>query len=136
MAILEFAETLENNDVDIGVVCIMSHGEEDSIETADNLTVKIEADILNRFGNSYCPSMIGKPKLFLFQACRGDEVDPGMSIKMGTRSAVTDSVKKVPTTLNDSIMAFSTIPHHVAYRKSEGSPFIKIVCEVFQSYDH
>ena len=35
MAILEFAETLENNDVDIGVVCIMSHGEEDSIETAD-----------------------------------------------------------------------------------------------------
>merc|ERR1711892_634084 len=93
MAILDFTQQIENNNVDVCIVCIMSHGDEDSIVTSDNLTVKIEADILDRFANSYCQNMVGKPKLFLFQACRGEEVDPGMLVETGSRSTATDSVK-------------------------------------------
>jgi len=137
LAILNFVEQLGNNEVGVSFVVIMSHGDEDSIETSDNKTVKIEADILNRFANSNCEKMIGKLEVFLFQACRGEEEDPGMFLKTGSRSTATDSVKKVATVLNDSFVASSTIPHHVAYRNRErGSHFIRIVCDVLEKYAH
>ena len=89
----DFVDQLENNSVDICFVCIMSHGEDDDkLVTADNQTVKIDREILDRFRNDKCKNMIGKPKLFLFQACRGREEESAM-VKTGSRSAVTDSPK-------------------------------------------
>ena len=135
--ILDFVDELENNAVDVCLVCIMSHGADDGkIVTADSKMVNIEADILDRFKNKHCKTMIGKPKVFLFLACRGEESDAGVMLTpTGSRSAVTDSSsasKMVTEQLNDSFVAFSTTPHHVSYRSTAGSPFITITCQVLR----
>ena len=132
-AILDFVEQLENNDADLSLVCIMSHGGEDNkIAAADNNYVNIEVDILDRFQNKFCKKMIGKPKVFLFQACRGGEKDAGVMVPTGSRSAVTDSSGIVTEQRNDSFEAYSTTPHHVSYRYTNGSPFITITCQVIK----
>ena len=135
--ILDFVDELENNAVDVCFVCIMSHGADDGkIVTADSKMINVEADILDRFKNKHCKTMIGKPKVFLFLACRGEESDAGVMLTpTGSRSAVTDSSsasKMVTEQLNDSFVAFSTTPHHVSYRSTAGSPFITITCQVLR----
>ena len=37
-----------------------------------------------RFNNMFCPKLKGKPKFFLIQACRGDDVDFGLSPDIST----------------------------------------------------
>ena len=122
--IKEFASELDQDKTEICIICIMSHGDRESIQAVDRGKVNIETDILDQFSNGACPTMIGKPKVFLFQACRGNAEDPGML-------AETDSLIEA-TVLNDAIIAFPSVPNFVAYRTSNyGSLFIKTVCDVF-----
>merc|ERR1712179_100599 len=139
---LKFTEKLENNDVDVCFVCIMSHGADDGvILSADLKLINIEHDILDRFNNKYCKAMRGKPKVFLFLACRGRDKDKGVIVlnPTGSSSAAADSLpptKMITEQLNDSFVAFSTTPHHVSYRAKDGSPFITITCQVLKDEAH
>lgn len=70
-----FARKEELNKADCVVVIFMSHGgegesEEDTeIMGTDGLGLKTK-EIVGYFYNDFCPAMIDKPKLFLFQSCR------------------------------------------------------------------
>ena len=56
------------------VVIILSHGNDGGlINAADGKSVSTEY-VLRRFNNDACPALKGKPKFFILQACRGDEV--------------------------------------------------------------
>ena len=123
-AIDKFKEQLDKSDSDMCVVCIMSHGDEETIKSSDNCSIIIQNHIVGRFSNSSCKSMNGRPKVFLFQTCRGHEESNSVTVK----SAETFTV---PPDLDDLLMAFSTIPHYVAHKLMVGSPFIRIFCEVF-----
>lgn len=78
----ELLETLkevsreDHTDNDCLVVVVMSHGEHGILYARDN---KYNVDSLwkNFLGNS-CPSLIGKPKMFFIQACRGEKFDEGV----------------------------------------------------------
>ena len=63
-------------NIDMSVVCIMAHGKLGQVTGADGGEVKIEW-VLEQFNNENCPSLIGKPKFFIFVACRGVPGAPG-----------------------------------------------------------
>ena len=42
--------------------------------------VDIERDVIALFGGDNCPNLNGKPKLFFFQACRGEKMDSGAQV--------------------------------------------------------
>ena len=57
------------------IVIILSHGNDGGlINAADGKVVSTEY-VLRRFNNDACPALKGKPKFFVLQACRGDEVN-------------------------------------------------------------
>ena len=59
---------------DCFVCVILSHGSKDGIYETDEEVINIEA-ITPLFRRDECPSLEGKPKIFLIQACRGNQRD-------------------------------------------------------------
>ena len=52
----------------------MGHGSAGGrLYLSDNKPIKISTDIVNQFDGGNCPALSGKPKIFLFQACRDGE---------------------------------------------------------------
>ena len=66
----EFSELADHKHADACVVCILSHGEEGYIFGTDGRKILLDS-ILSLFDNSHCKNLIGKPKIFIVQACRG-----------------------------------------------------------------
>lgn len=58
-------------------VIILSHGSEHGIYGTDGMEVHLEDEIISCFDNRNCKTMIGKPKVFVIQACRGAAKDYG-----------------------------------------------------------
>lgn len=58
-------------------VFILSHGSEHGIYGTDGLEVYLESEIISCFDNRNCKAMLGKPKVFVIQACRGRAKDCG-----------------------------------------------------------
>lgn len=59
------------------VVILLSHGTESGIYGTDGIEVDIN-EMLTYFDNKKCKQMMGKPKVFIVQACRGREADFGV----------------------------------------------------------
>lgn len=53
------------------VVCLLSHGIENAIAGSDSRYVNVNK-LKYKFSYNYCPSLYGKPKIFIVQACQGD----------------------------------------------------------------
>lgn len=58
-------------------VFILSHGSEHGIYGTDGLEVYLDSEVITCFDNRNCPAMLGKPKVFVIQACRGRARDCG-----------------------------------------------------------
>ena len=59
--------------------------------------MNVSSDITSRrFNNQYCPNLKGKPKFFIIQACRGDDVDFGMLSPSPTSGKCTYKESPVP----------------------------------------
>lgn len=54
-------------------VFILSHGSEHGIFGSDGIEVCLESEIISNFDNRNCEAMVGKPKVFVLQACRGSK---------------------------------------------------------------
>ena len=59
------------------ILVILSHGRDSAIFASDGTCIPTE-EIYKKFNNENCPALMGKPKFFIIQACRGDETDAGM----------------------------------------------------------
>ncbi|XP_071479493.1 uncharacterized protein [Diadema antillarum] len=73
------------------VLVFMSHGVQEGIYGSDGVVISVE-DIKEMFSGKNCPSLIGKPKIFFFQACRGNKL---------TTSATDDRPLSVVSTSHD-----------------------------------
>jgi len=79
---------------DCFVCCVMSHGNENGVEGCD---AKVLAsgdeqmcplnDIISPFDGDKCTSLIGKPKVFFIQACRGHEMQSKVLVADGPGSS-------------------------------------------------
>ncbi|XP_071499126.1 uncharacterized protein [Diadema antillarum] len=70
------------------VLVFMSHGDREGICGKDGKVISVE-EIKDIFSGRNCPNLCGKPKIFFFQACRGDKV---------TTSAADKPVQPIPRT--------------------------------------
>ena len=110
---------------------ILSHGSKDGISGTDDEIINIEA-ITSLFRRDECPSLDGKPKIFLIQACRGNQQDrllvesDGKPVALPNPSLPADA---------DFLICFSSAPGHQSYRLPlVGSWFISSIFEVFKEH--
>ena len=126
---------------------IMSHGNEDYIVASDNEYISFE-EIMSPIKS--CKYLFNKPKIFLFQACRGDnkmERAGSASSRESSNELMSDDiemkknlkpshVKKIKTIFEeeaDLCVFFSTLPNHLSFSNdvAEGTIFINSFCDVF-----
>lgn len=114
----------DHSSADCLLVAVMSHGEPGLLYSRDR---KYPATHLwSYFTGDKCHSLIGKPKLFFIQACRGEKVDPGASVDDtdGYSMSYTIPIEA------DILVAYSTPEGYYSWRNpSQGSWFIQALCE-------
>ncbi|KAL2735833.1 caspase-3-like [Vespula squamosa] len=151
-----FSQRKDLQNVDSCFVIISSHGKKGEenyteIEGVDYYSFHSEykkvfcSDIMDCFTSEACPYLAEKPKVFVFQLCRGNKRQTITNIpKQVTDSSENHTVmnnarnilKEKPTrNYSDFLIAYATLPGHVAFRNNiTGSWFIQIFCEVFMNY--
>uniref|UniRef100_A0A669EVA7 Caspase-3 n=1 Tax=Oreochromis niloticus TaxID=8128 RepID=A0A669EVA7_ORENI len=117
----------EDHSNSASFVCILlSHGDEGVFFGTDG-SVALK-HLTSLFRGDRCKSLVGKPKLFFIQACRGTDLDPGIET-----DSETDGVK-IPVEA-DFLYAFSTAPGYYSWRNTmTGSWFIQSVCDMISKY--
>ena len=134
----------------------MSHGNGEGILGIDSEAIPVD-DITAKFqGGDQCPQLVTKPKLFFFQACRGDVDDKGYHVPRGPSSqdvyADSDNLQEMPVKLPsdaDFLIAYSTTKGYVSHRRftddtrfasahgeSLGSWFISCLVQVLRANSH
>nr|ACY95436.1 CARD caspase 2 [Hydra vulgaris] len=116
-------------------VCILSHGQEGVVYGIDG-TIDIK-EITGFFRGS---NLMGKPKMFFFQACQGSDYMDGVEPDTGRME--TDGPPEYGNEISlpteaDFIYAYSTVPGFYSWRNSaKGSWFIQALVEVFRKHAH
>nr|CAD7199277.1 unnamed protein product [Timema douglasi] len=104
--VIEEAARTDHSENDCFLLAVLSHGEM-GILYSNDAPYKPES-LWAFFTADKCPSLAGKPKIFIIQACQGDKLDPG--IKMRTEVDSKDSLGyKIPIH-SDFLIAYSTVP--------------------------
>lgn len=108
MNIIFIVAEMDHSDRDCLVVAVLSHGELGLIYAHD---AAYKADSLwQHFTADRCPTLAGKPKMFFIQACQGDKLDPGLSLKERTETDGQPAATfRIPAQA-DFLIAYSTIP--------------------------
>nr|AFM09714.1 caspase 3 [Oplegnathus fasciatus] len=109
-------------------VCVLlSHGDEGVFFGTDG-SVELKY-LTSLFRGDRCKSLVGKPKLFFIQACRGTDLDAGIEADSGD-----DGITKIPVEA-DFLYAFSTAPGYYSWRNTmTGSWFIQSLCDMISKY--
>ncbi|XP_042858386.1 caspase-3-like isoform X2 [Penaeus japonicus] len=104
------------------VVVVLSHGKDrQTFYTSDGNLLRV-GQVRDFFLEESCPQMKGKPKIFLFQMCRGED-EP--------TECETDSVDAPREPPRNMIVIYSTTEGFVSFRNVDsGSPFVNVFCEV------
>ncbi|XP_068134814.1 caspase-3-like [Hyperolius riggenbachi] len=112
------------------VCVILSHGDLDGFYIKDD-HIKWDS-LFQDFKPDKCPSLVGKPKLFFAQACRGNKRDSGVTCHSSGEDK--PIVNRIPEEA-DILCHYSTPPGYVAWRdKEEGSWFIQTLCEMLEKH--
>ncbi|XP_020824939.1 caspase-14 [Phascolarctos cinereus] len=119
-------------------VVLMAHGEEGILLGIDDNTIQL-SELFSMLTNENCQALRGKPKVFIVQACRGDQKDAGEVVQPaetgGTFVLSEEHPPKLPT-YTDTLHVFATVEGHIAYRHVEdGSFFIQTLTDVFTNME-
>lgn len=124
---------MDHSNSDCLLVAVLSHGDDGEIIYAHDCPYQISS-LWTQFTGDRCRTLVGKPKIFIIQACRGNELDAGLKVEK-------DGVARysIPTNA-DFLFAFATIPGFMSFRNTRnGSWFIRELCnelnENGQRYD-
>lgn len=122
----------DHTENDCLVVVVMSHGEQGVLYARDN---KYNVDSLwKNFIGTSCPSLIGKPKMFFIQACRGEQFDEGVALVARGPKDMVDSrhepvVYSIPA-MADLLVMYSTYDGYYSWRNpKQGSWFMQSLCK-------
>ncbi|XP_036359069.1 caspase-3-like [Octopus sinensis] len=125
---------LDHTNYNCFVCVILSHGEDDNQIYGIDDKVKLD-DLVEMLLPNRCPSLIGKPKLFFVQACRGTKLDSGAVMHdAGDVRVRHQNIKsqKVPLWA-DVLLAYSTVPGFYSWRNStNGSWFIQSLAHILE----
>lgn len=126
MKIMINAGKENHSDCDCFGVAVLSHGDSDviygvdSIITIDNFIAPIK----------HCKTLVGKPKIVIFQACRGTDLDSGIQSDAVGETGVKKDVLPLEA---DFLYAYSTVPGYFSWRNSsKGSWFVQALTQVLK----
>jgi len=129
MHCIEKAANQDHSDNDCVLVAVLSHGELGYIYAKDT-QYKLDT-IWTYFTAQHCPTLAGKPKLFFVQACQGDRLDPGVTMRKAQTETDGESSSmsyKIPVHA-DFLIAYSTVPGFYSWRNTtRGSWFMQSLC--------
>ncbi|XP_041638352.1 caspase-3-like [Cheilinus undulatus] len=127
---LMFQVSQEDHSQSASFACVLlSHGEEGGIYGTDGFE-KIE-NFTRYFKGDRCSTLVGKPKLFFIQACRGSDLDGGAMVETDSRA---EQIERIPVEA-DFLYAYSTAPGYYSWRNTtNGSWFMQALCEMLQRY--
>ncbi|XP_067249466.1 caspase-3b [Chanodichthys erythropterus] len=110
-------------------VCVLlSHGDDGKIFGTDDC-IELKR-LFALFRGDHCTSLVGKPKLFFIQACRGSDLDSGIE----TDGESDGETMRIPVEA-DFLYAYSTAPGYYSWRNvAHGSWFITSLCEMLSKY--
>ncbi|XP_076876033.1 caspase-3-like isoform X2 [Brachyhypopomus gauderio] len=107
---------------------ISSHGEEGIVFGADGRPVHL-GRIYSYFGGV---QMAGKNKLFLIQACRGNDLDDGVQMVETDGLSEDSSLSECLSVPPDTVAVYATPPGYSAFLHPTGSVFIQTFCELLE----
>ncbi|CAL7934037.1 unnamed protein product [Xylocopa violacea] len=124
---LERVASMNHSERDCLLVAVLSHGELGLLYAHDT-SYKPES-IWAYFTSDKCPTLAGKPKLFFIQACQGDKLDSGTTLKERTETdGQPASTFRIPCQA-DFLIAYSTVPGYYSWRNTtRGSWFMQSLC--------
>ncbi|XP_046527973.1 caspase-14 isoform X2 [Equus quagga] len=117
--------------VSCAFVVLMAHGVEGRLKGEDEQMVELES-LFQVLNNKNCQALKARPKVYIVQACRGEQRDPGETVGSdGIMMIAKDSPETIPT-YTDTLHIYSTVEGYIAYRHDkEGSCFIQTLVDVF-----
>lgn len=141
--VVHTAANTDHSKFDCFFMVFLSHGDDGVIYGTDG-TLDIKP-LTDQFAGKTCPSLIGKPKVFLFQACRGyNHEDPvekiteavkGVDVVDGIVDEVVVDAGVRPTLPNSSdfLFCYSVTEGFYSHRDTlYGSWYIQAFVEVFE----
>ncbi|XP_076240786.1 caspase-1 [Calliopsis andreniformis] len=132
-------ELAKDDHVDRDCICIfmLTHGTDKGYIYAKDDSYSL-TEIWKPFTADKCSSLAGKPKLFFFQACRGNQLDSGItaftaqSFRMSETDSTDSPFYKIPTHA-DFLLAYSTMEGFFSWRDTEeGTWYIQCLCDVIE----
>ncbi|KAK7573721.1 hypothetical protein V9T40_010912 [Parthenolecanium corni] len=130
-AVLDDLSAVDHNNCDCLLIAVLSHGEQNIIY-AKNMSYSTNV-LFDRFTPDKCPSLAGKPKIYVIQACQGDKLDGGVDVEVDKLDSGTHTYR-MPL-YADFLFAYSTIPGYYSWRNTQkGSWFIQAFCEEFNQH--
>uniref|UniRef100_A0A4W5NX36 Caspase-3-like n=1 Tax=Hucho hucho TaxID=62062 RepID=A0A4W5NX36_9TELE len=105
---------------------LSSHGEEGCVFGADGMPVRL-SHIFSCFNNTH---MKGKTKLFFIQACRGGELDDGVTVEMDSAGSdiIEDTLSQYLSIPMDTAVMYATVPGYGAFLHPLGAVFLQTFC--------
>ncbi|NXC03943.1 CASP6 protein, partial [Orthonyx spaldingii] len=139
---IDEASTDDHSNADCFVCVFLSHGEDDDIYAFD-AKIKIQT-ITDMFKGDKCQSLVGKPKIFIIQACRGDKHDDPVIAYDSTDSSCDSLVNETEVdaagvytlpAAADFIMCYSVAQGYYSHRDTlNGSWYIQDLCETLKKH--
>ncbi|XP_053535841.1 caspase-6 [Ictalurus punctatus] len=132
------AAAANHADADCFVCIFLTHGEEGKINAYDD-KIKIK-EITDYFRGDQCNSLVGKPKIFIFQACAGDKYEDAVTGMMAGDSDDEEEVEEAANIYTipagaDFLMCYSVAEGFYSFRDiNSGSFYIQDLCETVQQY--
>ncbi|XP_048843632.1 caspase-7 isoform X2 [Brienomyrus brachyistius] len=135
-ALLREASQEDHSNSSCFACILLTHGEESLVFGTDGLMPL--KTLTSLFRGDVCRSLVGKPKLFFIQACRGSQFDDGIETDAGppndTLETDANPRNKVPVEA-DFLFAYSTVPGYYSWRNpGRGSWFVQALCSVLKEF--
>ena len=134
--ILSEVAAMDHVKYDCLMVTILTHGDYGDVlygTTGGGIMIQ---EVIETFSGTRCPSLIGKPKIFIIQACRGRRHN--QTVELNDTCDIHESIDSgtsIHPSISDYLVAYSTIPGHVSIRNNtNGSIFITTLVKVLRQH--
>ena len=130
--ILKSEAEADHSNSDCLFVAMLTHGWENDKVWAQDMPFSTKT-FWTTFSSTDCPSLAGKPKIFLVQACRGEQTnEPVLVPKAGSQSS-SNVMISIPNHA-DCLLIFSSIPGFYSLRNTvRGSWLVQAFCRVMDA---
>ena len=136
-------ELSKSNDLfnhSVLVVAISSHGNANGLYGKDGDNLVTAKEINSIFSSENCQNLVGKPKVFIFNACRihNDDIQTDRSVSMSIQERIftdeqTLKTSKSGTRNSDILNIYSCLEGYASNRSTKtGSLFISTLCEIWK----